>query len=151
MSIKKNFVEIHSILVKASENGLKVTEVLDDLIPLMESKQRDSNHRVNDNGELEIFCYYHKEWECVAEVEYGKKANTVTGYNTMCKIGTNNWTRQQREYKANKAKLLDLVHEGTVAVEDLPSEFDKLEQAKEKIVPLQVSLDELAKKSAEAE
>jgi hypothetical protein len=140
-TIKKMFVEVHEIL--SSNQDKKVSEVLDQLMPLFESKQRDKNHRTNENGELEIFCYYHKQWENTEEVEYGKKANTATGLNSMCKIGTNQWTKQQREFKKAKADLLELVADGSVSAEEIPARIEELEAEKDKIKPLSESLAEM--------
>lgn len=136
-TIKKNFVEIHKIL--SSNENKKVKDILHLLEPLMESKQRDKNHRIDEDGVLWVFCYYHKEWENTQEVEYGKKANTSTGLNSMCKVGTNQWTKQQREYKKFKSELLDKVASGEIEPQDLQVEIEKLESDKNKIVPLSSS------------
>lgn len=133
-TIKKNFVEIHDILV--SNKDKKVGDIIEQLMPIFESKQRDKNHRTNENGQLEVFCYYHKQWENTEEVEYGKKANTATGLNSMCKIGTNQWTKQQREFKKAKAELLDKVLAGEIDSSDLNEAIQALEEEKDKIVPL---------------
>ena len=134
MSIKKPFVEIHKILTDNSDKN--ISEIMHLLEPLMEAQIRDKNHRTNENGDLEIFCYYHKEWEVVGEVEYGSKKNTATGYNTMCKVGVNQWTKQQREFKKAKADLLDQVMNGTLDPTELQDAIDALEDEKSKIVPL---------------
>ena len=149
ITIKKNFQEIYDVL---NNNGdKKVKDLLPELISMMESKQRDSNHRTNENGKLEIFCYYHKQWEVVGEVEYGTKTNSVTGYNTMCKIGVNNWTKQQRDHKKAKADLLNKIADGELDIADLNDELERLEEEKSKIIPLQQSLDELAAKDTTEE
>jgi len=135
MSIKKPFAEIHQILIDNSDKN--VSEIMHLLEPLMEAQVRDKNHRTNENGELEIFCYYHKQWEVVGEVEYGSKKNTATGYNTMCKIGVNNWTKQQREFKKAKAELLDAVMAGEIEPADLNEKIAELEEKKNEIVPLE--------------
>ena len=132
-TIKKAFVEIHNIL--ESNQDKKVGELMDQLLELMESKQRDKNHEYRD-GKLYIFCYYHKEWECVDDIEYGSKANTATGYNTMCKIGVNCWTKQQRDFKQAKSALLDKVMSGEIEASELDSEIAKLEEAKNTIITI---------------
>ena len=132
-TIKKGFTEVHAIL--AANADKKVRDVMDLLLPLMESQQRDKNHYEDEHG-LWVFCYYHKEWELVSQVEYGKKVNTATGLNSMCKVGTNQWTKQQRDYKKAKADLLELVMKGELQTEDLPEELARLEEEKDRIVPL---------------
>ncbi len=133
MTIKKGFVEVYNILVK-NENK-KVSEILDDLLVIMTSLQRDKNHFEDDFG-LHMFCYYHKEWELVSQVEYGSKVNTATGLNSMCKVGTNQWTKQQREFKKDRSNLLDLVANGELAIEEINNKIAELEIVKDAIIPL---------------
>ncbi len=58
-TIKKGYVEVYDILVANKEK--KIKDILDDLLPIFESKQRDKNHYEDDNG-LHIFCYYHNSF-----------------------------------------------------------------------------------------
>ena len=132
-TIKKGFVELHKILV--SNKDKKVSTIMDQLIEIMESQQRDRNHFEDEHG-LWVFCYYHKEWELVQQVEYGNKVNTATGLNSMCKVGTNQWTKQQRDFKKSKSELLNQVADGTLAIEDINEEIAKLEEVKNMIIPL---------------
>lgn len=137
-TIKKNFTMIHSILLNNQDK--KVSDIMDLLTSEMESKVRDKNHFEDEHG-FWIFCYYHKEWELVSQVEYGSKASSTTGYNTMCKVGVNCWTKQQRDFKTNKSNLLERVmldadDENHLDPTMLREEIAKLEVAKDKIVPL---------------
>lgn len=132
-TIKKIYQEVHAIL-SANENK-KVKDILPLLEPIMEAQQRDKNHFEDEHG-LWIFCYYHKEWELTSQVEYGKKANTATGLNSMCKVGTNQWTKQQREFKKFKSELLDKVASGEISADQIESEIERLEEEKNRIVPL---------------
>lgn len=132
-TIKKPFVEIYNIL--ESNQNKKVKDLLEQLLPLMESQQRNKAYMEDDDG-LWIFCYYHKEWELTKQVEYGSKQNTATGLNSMCKVGTNQWTKQQREYKQAKSDLLEQVANGELEVTDIQDAIDKLEEERQRIVPL---------------
>ena len=132
-TIKKGFVEIYNILV--NNEDVLVSEILDQLVPIMESQQRDKNHFEDEHG-LWIFCYYHKVWELTSQVEYGKKVNTATGLNSMCKVGTNQWTKQQRDFKASKSDLLEQVANETLNVEDIKAKIEELEEVKDTIIPL---------------
>lgn len=132
-TIKKIYQEVHAIL-SANENK-KVKDILPLLEPIMEAQQRDKNHFEDQHG-LWIFCYYHKEWELTSQVEYGKKANTATGLNSMCKVGTNQWTKQQREFKKFKSELLDKVASGEISADQIEGEIERLEEDKNRIVPL---------------
>jgi hypothetical protein len=133
-TIKKGFTEVYNILI-ANEDVL-VSDIMSLLVPIMESQQRDKNHYFDDDGNMFVFCYYHKDWEMCKQVEYGKKANTATGLNSMCKVGTNQWTKQQRDFKKSKSNLLELVANGSLAIEDINSEVEKLEITKDTIVTL---------------
>lgn len=133
-NIKKGFVEIHELLM--ANKDLKVKDIMDQLVGLMESQQRDKNHYTDENGDLYIFCYYHKEWELVGQVEYGSKKSTATGYNSMCKIGTNQWTKQQRDFKQSRGELLDKVASGDLEIEDLKDAMSQLDEIKDSIVTL---------------
>jgi len=132
-TIKKGYIEVYEILIANKDK--KIKSILDQLIPIFESKQRDKNHFEDDDG-LHVFCYYHKVWELTSQVEYGKKVNTATGLNSMCKVGTNQWTKQQREFKRDKAELLTLVANGELAIENINSKIEELEEVKDSIVPL---------------
>ena len=133
-TIKKGFVEIYNILVKNED--VLVSDIMSQLVPIMESQQRDKNHFEDEHG-LWIFCYYHKVWELTSQVEYGKKVNTATGLNSMCKVGTNQWTKQQRDFKASKSDLLEQVANETLNVEDIKAKIEELEEVKDTIVSLQ--------------
>ena len=132
-TIKKVYSEVFEIL--NSNQNKKVKDIMTDLLEVMQSQQRDKNHYEDEHG-LWIFCYYHKDWELTSQVEYGRKANTATGLNSMCKVGTNAWTKQQREFKKFKSELLDKVAAGGISTDQIESEIQRLEEEKSKIVPL---------------
>ena len=132
-SVKKNFEEIYALL--RANGNLKVKDLMPELLELMSSKQRDKNHKTDEHG-LWIFCYYHKEWELTSQVEYGAKAGSATGFNSMCKVGVNTWTRQQREFKTDKANLLEEMIVGNLEASDLHSRVEELETIKKAVTPL---------------
>ena len=131
--IKKNFEELYTLL--NSNQEMKVEDIMQQALSLMVSKQRDKNHRESLDG-LWIFCYYHKEWELVSQVEFGSKASSATGYNSMCKVGVNAWTKQQRDFKTNKANLLEEMIAGKLEASDLSERIEDLEIIKDSIIPL---------------
>jgi len=135
-TIKKGYTELHAIL--SANQDMTVKKLMAQLLPIMQQEVRDEAHRYVD-GRLEIFCYYHKQWEFADQVEYGKKANTKTGLNTMCKVGTNNWTTQYRIYKDSSSKILAKVSAGELSYEDIPAEQAKYAEERNKIVPLEVT------------
>jgi hypothetical protein len=134
--IKKGYTELYAVLLANADK--KVKSVMDLLIPIMESQVRDKAHYYDDDDRLVVFCYYHKQFEHVDQVPYGKKANTVTGLNTMCKVGTNQWTKQQREFTKSADTILDQVEAGTLAYEDIPAKRAEYLEAKKRIIPLEV-------------
>ena len=132
---KKVFVELVALL--EANKGKKVSTILPEVMELVSAKVQTKTFRLDDAGNVtEIYCYYHKQWEDVAEVPYGKKASTASGLNTMCKEGTSNWTKQQRLAKLAKAKLLDLVASGEVEPGELPERLEEIEEARKVIVEL---------------
>lgn len=131
-TIKKNFTDIVEFLEQNKDK--KVDTVLQDVIEMCTSKKKASTVKYDeDNNVVEIFCYYHKEWESIEL--YGKKSSSHTSYNTMCKEGVNNWTRQQTKAKKALAELPDRLIAGDIKIEDLESEKQKIEKEKNKIIP----------------
>lgn len=134
MSTKKSFVEIVTLL--QNNPNKKVSDILDEVMKLTVSKKTQSVLRFNDKKELtHIFCWYHKEWEDISKVEYGKKASTETGLNTFCKVGVNQWTKQQSTAKEAKGDLLMDVAEGKVKSADITKMITKIELERQKIYP----------------
>lgn len=126
MSIKKSYVEIVEFL-QANE-GKKVSSIMAEVLAMAESKKQGSTFIEDADGNvLAIYCYYHKQWEILAEVEYGSKANSTTGYNTMCKVGTSMWTKKQRDAKKAKSELLDNVANGNISPADIKGHQDDIE------------------------
>lgn len=113
MTIKKSYIEIVEFL-QANANK-KVSTLMAEILLLAESKKASKTFIEDKEGNvLAIYCYYHKQWEILANVAYGSKANSSTGFNTMCKIGTAMWTKKQRDAKTAKSDLLDDVACGNV-------------------------------------
>jgi len=118
MSIKKPYVSLVEFL-EINENK-KVSSILEEIKLMCESKKTASTVIRDSNGEvLAVFCYYHKQWELVADVEYGSKANTQSGLNTMCKIGVSKWTKAQRDAKKANEELLTSVASGDILPNDI--------------------------------
>lgn len=133
MTIKKAYVEIVELL-EANSNK-KVSTILPQLMELMTAKVSSKTFMKDEDGNVtHVFCYYHKEWEAVADVPYGAKANTATGLNTMCKAGVSAWSKQQRVAKKAKEELLAKVASGALAAEDLQDELAAIEAARTEIV-----------------
>src|SRR5690606_41882083 len=61
-----------------------------------------------------VRCYYHGKWMDPSIVDFGAKANSASGLNSMCKDGMSKWTKQQRVAKSAKEALLTAVASGEV-------------------------------------
>lgn len=134
MSTKKVFIEMVAFL--ESQKDSKISDILksEKFLDLIVAKKnahtvlKDKNDKV-----VAIFCYYHKQWELLSEVEYGSKASSATGFNTMCKIGVNKWTKQQSVAKNAKSELLMEVASGELDPKDLTARIDEIEDARNSI------------------
>ena len=124
--IKKAFVELVALL-EANSNK-KVATIMPQILELASAKVATSTCYKDEEGNvIAVYCYYHKAWELVANVPYGKKASTSSGLNTMCKEGTSLWTKQQRLAKVAKEKLLDQVAKGEVEADELTERLEAIE------------------------
>lgn len=136
MSIKKQYEEIVALL-EANKNK-KVSTVLPQILELCSAKQQSKTFKLNEEGQVtHVFCYYHKQWEDVSECEYGTKKSSASGLNSMCKVGYNQWSKQQRDYKKAKEQLLEDVASGAVPGDEVQARLLELEVNKSAIVPLQ--------------
>ena len=138
MAIKKAFQPIIAFL-EENKNS-KVSTILDGAIELASAKvgggRSSENVLRDDEGNVvAVFCYYHKRYEPVADVEFGKKATSSTGLNSMCKEGTSQWTKQQRVAKKAGEQLLDDVMSGELAASDLEAARAEIDKAKAVITP----------------
>lgn len=139
MNIKKAYVDIVELL--QSNEDARVGDILPQVVALAAAKtgagggKATAFHR-DENGEVvAIKCYYHKLWMDPRVVEFGKKATSPTGLNNMCKDGVSKWTKQQREVKAGEASLLARVSDGSLAVEDIASEQERIAEEARRIEP----------------
>lgn len=133
MAIKKDYVELVNFL---ETNKNKKVETILDLVREMCSQKVETTFKKDENGNVtHVYCYYHKVWEDVSQVEYGKKAsNKATGLNTMCKVGLNQWSKQQRVAQKEKNELLEKMAKGEVTQEEFTLELDQIELRRNTIV-----------------
>ena len=133
-NVKKIYQPLIQLLNDNSNK--KVSTLLPQILELVQSKQMNKTFQTDENDVVtHVFCYYHKKWEPVTDVEYGSKKNTSHGLNTMCKEGVSNWSKQQRDFKKGKESLLDQVSKGTLAPSEVEGELEKLEEMRNEIVP----------------
>lgn len=123
--IGKNFSELYAFL--SANQDKTVADVMADCEAMMQSELTDKTFRYTDAGVLEVFCWYHKVWENTDEIPYGNKAsNKSTGKNTFCKVGVNCWTKQQRDFKTESAKILTDVADGKLKPEEIATKLTQL-------------------------
>lgn len=134
MATKKVFIELINYLNE--HKGKTVESILEsaDFKEIIEAKKNANTVIKDANGKVtHIFCYYHKQWEELKSVPYGKKASSHTGFNTMCKVGVNKWTKQQNDAKKAKGELLEKVAEGEVQPSDIAKQLESIENARNAI------------------
>lgn len=136
--VKKMYAEIHALLTE--NQNRKVKTVLPQLEELMAKKKnlsgQEKTFAKDDEGNVIcVFCYYHKKWELLTDVEYGAKKGTSTGLNTMCKEGVSKWTKQQRVRKQDEANILTKLASGELEVTEIGSAKDDILEASKLIVP----------------
>lgn len=103
----------------------KVSVIFDELSVMINTLSAKSNRPGRtflvgpDNKVYAIYCYYHKQWELLSEVEYGQKVSSSHGYNTMCKAGVRDWTRQQKELKLLGNEVLSKIESGELPIDQV--------------------------------
>lgn len=132
MAIKKQFSELLELL--EANKSKKVSTLMPEILRLVMSNKMDTTVLKNDKDEvIAIYCYYHKQWELLSQVEYGKKASRPSGFNTMCKVGVSKWTKQQSVAKKQKEAVLDDVSSGKIEATDIRVHLQAIEDARKLI------------------
>jgi hypothetical protein len=134
LTIKKDLQDLHSEL--QSLVGKKLSQkVLDDITArfLATKNSNGSGSRTtayyDENRNLvAVFCYYHKCWELVDHIEYGNKAGTKTGLNTMCKEGVSAWTKANRQKTKAKDDLLSMFTNGQIDSDVFKHKLSELDE-----------------------
>lgn len=136
--VKKAYQAIVDLLEANRE--VKVSKILDQVIAMTEAKAARSEGSTfikNDKGEtVAIQDYYFKRWMPLVgpgAVEFGAKAKTATGFNTMCKDGVSHWTKAQRDAKNASADLLKQVSAGAIKPADIAAHQAKIEEGRKAI------------------
>jgi len=132
-NVKKAYVEIVELL-EANSNK-KVSTIMPLILELVSGKSNAKTFHLDDEGKvIAIYCYYHKVWELVDDVEYGQKSSTSHGLNTMCKEGVSLWTKAQRVSKKAKEELLTKVASGEVQPSDIELANEEIEIQRQVVI-----------------
>lgn len=138
MTVKKAYVELIAFL-EANSNK-KVSTILEEAKAMCTAKSACGSDtgktfiRDSDGEVVAIFCYYFKVWMPLCDVEFGAKKATASGYNTMCKSGVSNWSKQQRAASKATAELLAKIASGELKPADLEAEQVAIELARKAVV-----------------
>lgn len=138
--VKKAYQGIVDLL--EANKDKKVSSILDQVIALAAAKTSRSEGNVfkkdTQGNTVAIFDYYFKRWLPLVgdkAVEFGAKAKTATGFNSMSKLGVSEWTKRERVAKQANADLLNRVASGEVKPSEILAEQAKIEEARKHIVP----------------
>ena len=140
-TIKKAFQPIMSLLAAGVEAGTVVQAVYDEALTLTAAKvgagggKATTFHKNDDGVVVAVLCYYHKLWMDPREVDFGAKASSATGLNSMCKDGVSKWTKAKNAAKTASAGLLDRVTAGELDREDIPAEQERIAEEAATIIP----------------
>jgi len=148
ITVKKTYQDLVEFLQE--NKNKKVSTILPTVLEMTKQKNNLKTHLVHNGKVFAIFCYYHKQWELLEHVEYGQKASSATGYNTMCKIGVSKWTKQNNKIKKIGSSILAMLETGKLQqanisdkkaelvakakeldVTDMPEGFETLEEVQE--------------------
>ena len=137
-TIKKAYQPILNLL--EANPDAKVKTLLDQVRELASAKSAGGGaattfHKDEAGNVVAIKCYYHQRWMNPTLAEFGKKANSASGYNPMSKDGLSKWTKQQSQFKKTKEQLLDDVANGTLQPADIAARLQEAEVARDAIVP----------------
>lgn len=119
ITIKKDMQDLYNHL-QTLENKKLTPKVLEEIAAtyLATKNSNGSGSRTTayyvNRDLVAVFCYYHKRWELVNSIEYGNKAGTKTGLNTMCKEGVSAWTKSNRQKTKAKDDLLASYTKGDI-------------------------------------
>lgn len=137
MAIKKVFQEIVSLLEANPES--RVRELLPQVLELASAKSAGGGsattfHRDEAGNVVAIRCYYHNLWMHPQLGDFGKKAGSASGYNSMCKDGQSKWTKQQSAAKKAKDALLAQVADGSFTG-NVQEEISRIEAEAKAVIP----------------
>ena len=136
-TIKKAYTEIVELLEAHAEH--KVKSILPQVIELASAKtgggggRATTFHKNADGIVVAIRCFYFGLWMSPEVAEFGKKASSSTGFNSMCKAGVSLWTKQQRDAKKAREELLTAVADGSISPSELPAQLAGIEEARAQV------------------
>lgn len=147
MSIKKAYEPIINLLVSAVEADakVKVSAILEQVRELASAKvaRGEGSSFIKDASGtvVAIHDYYFKRWMPLVgdkAVEFGAKAKTSTGLNTMCKEGVSHWTKQQRAAQLANEAILTKLKAKEITADDIDALQAEIEVTRKAIAPTEL-------------
>lgn len=138
MATKKVFQPLMSLF--AANQTATVADLMPQITELTSAKvgggggKATTFHRLADGTIGAVMCYYFKQWMDPRLVDFGAKAGSATGLNSMCKVGLSAWTKQQSAFKKAKEALLNEVAAGNVKPEEIADRLAELEAERDAII-----------------
>lgn len=139
-NVKKAFQPIVELM--QANPDVKVKTLLPEVLALVSAKKgggggkANTFHRDADGAVVAARCYYFNKWFLTSEVEFGAKASSASGLNSMCKLGLSQWTKQQNTAKKAKEQLLTDVASGVVPHSELTERLQQIELERDAIIDL---------------
>lgn len=134
MAIKKVFQPLMSLL--AANMGSTVEAIYAQAEALVSAKvgggggKATNFHRAENGTVVAVFDYAFKVWVDPRLVEFGPKAGTPTGLNTMCKAGVSAWTKLQADFKKGKDAVVSELLAGKITADEAQEQIAALEEAR---------------------
>jgi len=134
MAVKKVFQPVMTLL--AANMGATVESIYAQVEALVSAKvgggggKATNFHRAEDGTVVAVFDYAFKVWVDPRLVEFGPKAGTPTGLNTMCKAGVSAWTKAQNEFKKAKDGIVADLLGGKITADEAQDLIAKAEEAR---------------------
>lgn len=151
-TIKKTFQAVHDVLL--ANQTSTVADVMDQILPLMSAKSRGAATgtqtrtflKTAEGEVVAILDYYFKRWMPLVgplAVDFGTKKGSTTGFNSMCKNGLSNWTKQQAEAKKALEQILADVESGELEAADISSRREVIEAERKQIAATDLGFETL--------
>ena len=140
-TIKKAFQPIMTILAAGVAAGTVSQEVHDECLALTAAKvgsgggKATTFHKNEDGVVVAVKCYFHKLWMDPRVADFGAKASSATGLNSMCKDGVSKWTKAKSDAKKAEANILTRLTAGELDASEIEAEQARIAEEAAVITP----------------
>jgi hypothetical protein len=132
-TIKKAYQALISFM--EANKDKKVSTILDDVKAMCSAKQGGgggarSFFKVGEEV-VAARCGFYEKWFDPKVVEFGNKAGTASGLNSMCKAGVNEWTARNNAVKKARDEGFAEFTEGKITGDELQARLKAAEDARD--------------------